>query len=147
MIESNEIKNKRWEDIITPELEWRFKTRTGSDRFKAVDLTDWLQEPLCKDTWDAVLNEARMTCAFLNDYGDHCEGLRIPTLNDIENAWNKAVVKIIWNIIKYNDPAYEPVNKAFAAFMRATPLEDCMPTELKREFYPLLAWAGEFNET
>jgi hypothetical protein len=130
MIESQEIKNKRWDDVIAPELERCFITRQGFFRFTAEHLIKWVEDPhLAEKTWGAVLKEARMLCAFFNDDGDHCKGLSIPSVDNVTRIWDRAVVKIIWNIIQHDDPYYDPVDKAFSSFMQAIPIEDAMPTD------------------
>jgi hypothetical protein len=118
MVEAAKIKNKRWKEVIGPELERCFNTKRGRCRFKAVGLFDWLEEPLAKDTWDAVLKEAQKVCAFTNDYGDHCVSMQLPNTDEVVRNWDKAVIKVIWNIIKYDDPYYDPVDKAFSAFIK-----------------------------
>jgi hypothetical protein len=95
MIETDRTKNDRWATVIQPQLERCFITRRG------------------KKVFDAVLKDAALSCAFLNDYGDHCEELNVPISKDVEQVWDRSAQKIIRNIIRHDDPYYDPVMELF----------------------------------
>ena len=108
-IEYEAVKDSRWEILVQPKLDHFFETRRGKEFFEAVQL-EYTDEAL-----DAVLKDAELSCAFLNDYGDHCEGLSVPVETDIIRCWDRAVQKVVKYIIEYNNPYYDPVMKAFCA--------------------------------
>jgi hypothetical protein len=97
-IESDEAKEKRWQEYAKILLQFR-TNRRGHTKFvlHGIIPTDII--------FDAILKEAEMYCALNNDYGDHCEGMT--TEIDVSEIWDKSTQKILYYVIQHNDPNHE----------------------------------------
>lgn len=134
-MESEEIKDDRWNEVIAPRLQHYFDIKRGEWLFKAMNKAHWVEEPRkAEKVWEAVSQVARLSASFCNDYGDHCEGLTIPAVEDVKRWWDDAVVRVIHNIIRYDDPFTDGMSKAMSVVCQSM-RED---TEIRKSLEDLL---------
>jgi len=99
-----------YDDVIVP------FAYNSANLVKINEMFDAAGLPVTDEAIKAVQAEYKISAAFLHDWGDITEGLEQLKVEDLGGIWERAIRKIIRNIIEHGDANYDPVMECMSVF-------------------------------